>query len=149
MRRIAPDETKRILSERWEAWCDSFTSGNRGRLVDIEVFDAEIGPEPLTEHAALVAIDYDPTDKGNDFVISHGDTATPSRHVISGPVALWQIQDANGLVVSLEIEDQRGGRTVVTLGCSTGARHLTSPRHPPIETSQKCRAPSQERTLDS
>lgn len=116
MGKIAPDETKNIPRERWEAWCDSFTNGNRGRLMDIEVVDAALGPEPLADQVVLVAIDYDPAGKGNDFVISFGDYEAPSRHVISGPVALWQAQDANGLVVSLEIEDQRGGRTVVTLG---------------------------------
>jgi hypothetical protein len=119
MRRIAPDETKRIPRERWEAWCDSFTNGNQGRLVDIEVIDAEMGPKPLAEHAVLVAIDYDPPDKGNDFVISYGDAASPFRHVILGPVTLWQAQDANGLVVSLEIEDQQGNRTILSLGWNT------------------------------
>jgi hypothetical protein len=69
----------------------------------------------LADGAALVAIDYDPEGKGNDFVISYGDAQAPSYHTVAGPVALWQAQDQNGVVVSLEIEDERGGRTTVTL----------------------------------
>ena len=115
MANIAPDETKRIPSERWEAWCGTFTNGNHGRLIRIEIVSDELGAEPLADGAALVAVDYDPAGKGNNFVISYGDEAAPSRHVVAGPVALWQAQDENGLVVSLEIEDERGGHTIVTL----------------------------------
>jgi len=102
-------------AEGWEAWCDTFTNGNRGRLLRIEIVGDEVGAEPLADGAGLVALDYDPAGKGKDFVISYGDEGAPSSHVIADPVALWQAQDENGLVVSLEIEDQRGGRTIVTL----------------------------------
>ncbi len=113
-----PTTSKEIAAERWEAWCDTFTNGNRGRLVSIEIVSDELGAEPLAERATLIAIDYDPAGKGNNFVISYGDEAAPSRHVVAGPVALWQAQDENGLVVSLEIEDQREGRIIVTLSAS-------------------------------
>ena len=115
MANIASDETKRIPTERWEEWCDTFTNGNRGRLIRIEVVSDELGAEPLAVGAALVALDYDPAGKGNNFVISYGDEGAPSSHVIAKPVALWQAQDENGLVVSLEIEDAAGSRVVVTL----------------------------------
>jgi hypothetical protein len=35
-------------------------------------------------------------------------------HVVSAPVRLWQIEDANGLVGTLEIEDANGQRTVLS-----------------------------------
>lgn len=115
MGKIASDETKAIPVERWSEWCDLFTNGNRDRLIGIETVDAELGAEPLADGVALVAIDYDPEGKGNDFVLSYGDEQAPSRHTVAGPVALWQAQDQNGVVVSIEIEDEHGGRTVVTL----------------------------------
>lgn len=115
MARIASDETKSIPVERWEAWSVSFTNGNRGRIINIEVVDPELGSEPLADQVVLVAIDHDPVGKGNDFIISYGDGSAPSRHVISAPVELWQAQDADGLVVSLEIEDEHGGHTIITL----------------------------------
>jgi hypothetical protein len=49
------------------------------------------------------------------FVLGYGDEQALSHHMVAGPVALWQGQDRNGVVVSLEIEDERGGRTIVTL----------------------------------
>ena len=110
-----PTTSKEIAAERWEAWCDTFTNGNRGRLVGIEMVSDELGAEPLAEGAPLVAIDYDPAGEGNNFVISYGDEAAPSRHVVAGPVAPWQAQDENGLVVSLDIEAEDGSRTIVML----------------------------------
>jgi hypothetical protein len=71
--------------------------------------------ETLVDGAPFVAIDYDPTDKGNDMVVTYGDEQEPSGHVISGPVALWQAQDENGLVVSVEIEAEGGTKTIVVL----------------------------------
>jgi hypothetical protein len=115
MGRITSDETKAIPVERWGEWCDLFTNGNRGRLIGIEIVDSEMGAQALADSVALVAIDHDPDGKGNDFVISYGDEVAPTRHTVPGPVALWQAQDQNGVVVSLEIEDERGGRTIVRL----------------------------------
>jgi hypothetical protein len=115
MGRITSDETKAIPVERWGEWCDLFTNGNRGRLIGIEIVDSEMGAQTLADSVTLVAIDHDPAGKGNDFVISYGDEGAPTRHTVPGPVALWQAQDQNGVVVSLEIEDERGGRTIVML----------------------------------
>jgi hypothetical protein len=115
MTNIASDETKKIPAKRWADWSVTFTDGNRGRLMKIELVSDEMGAEPLADGAALVALDYDPAGKGNNFVISYGDEAAPSSHVVVGPVALWQAQDENGLVVSLDIEAEDGSRTIVTL----------------------------------
>ena len=115
MTNIASDETKKIPAKRWADWSVTFTDGNRGRLMKIELVSDELGAEPLVNCAALVALDYDPAGKGNNFVISYGDEAVPSSHVIAGPTALWQAQDENGLVVSLDIETEDGSRTIVML----------------------------------
>jgi len=116
MARIATDETKKIARERWKDWCDTFTNGNAGRPISIEIVDNEEGAETLAEDVAFVAIDFDPAGKGDDFVISYGAEATPTRHIVEAPVVLWQGQDVNGRVVALEIEDEEGGHTIVTLG---------------------------------
>ena len=109
-----PTTTKEIPAEGWEAWCDTFTNGNRGRSLSIDLVDDELGDERLAEGLPLVAIDYDPADKGDDFVVSYGQEAAPTSHVIQAPAGLWQAQDANGLVVSLEIEDKSGRRTILS-----------------------------------
>jgi len=111
----SPVTTKEIPTESWEDWCVTFTNGNRGRLISsIELVGHEIGDEPLAEGVPLVAIDYDPVHKGNDVVISYGQEAAPTRHLIQAPVRLRQAQDAHGLVVSLEIENQNGRRTILS-----------------------------------
>ncbi len=112
MHSAAPDEMKHIPTSRWEAWCDTFSNGNRGRLIRIEL-DEELGGEPLVAGAKLVAIDYDPPGKGNAFTISFGPDEAPTRHTINNPVALRQDQDVNGLVVSIRVEDAEGGVTMV------------------------------------
>lgn len=115
MPRIASDETKLIPSERWMGWFDTFTNGNRGRLISIEVVDDEAGDAAIVEDMELVAIDYDPVGKGNVFTISYGDDENPSRHSVENPTALWQGQDVNGVVVALEIESGDGTHTIITL----------------------------------
>ncbi len=114
MSKIAADETKAIALERWEEWCDTFSSGNRGRLLRIDIVSDKIGAESMAADIPLVAIDYDPVGKGNDMVITYGEEADPSRHLIAAPVALWQGQDENGVVVGLEIEDVDGDHVIIT-----------------------------------
>jgi hypothetical protein len=109
-----PTTTKEIPAEGWEAWCDTFTNGNRGRSFGMHLVDDEVGDARLVESASLVAIDYDPANKGNDFVISFGEELAPTSHIIRAPVRLWQAQDANGLVVALEIEEKSGRRTILS-----------------------------------
>jgi len=115
MTNIASDETKKIPADRWAEWSTTFTNGNRGRLIKIEIVGDEVGAEALADGTTLVALDYDPAGKGNNFVISYGDEVAPSSHMIAKPVGLWQAQDENGLVVSLEVETEDGSRTIVTL----------------------------------
>ena len=109
-----PTTTKEIPAESWEEWCDTFTNGNRGRSLSIDLVDDEYGDERLAEGVPLIAIDYDPVHKGDDFVVSYGEEVAPTSHIIRAPVRLWQAQDVNGLVVALEIEDQSGRRTILS-----------------------------------
>ena len=103
-----------IEQAEWQDFFVTFTNGNRGRLVRIELISDALGVQSMVDGAALVALDYDPVGKANNLVFSYGDEAAPSSHVIAGPVALWQAQDENGLVVSLEIESEDGSRKIVT-----------------------------------
>ncbi len=107
-----PPITKEIPAERWMEWCDTFTNGNRGRSLGIRFVDEQYGAGSLAERAYFVAIDHDPVSKGNDFIISYGDEESLTSHVIRAPVTLWQVQDANGVVVALAIGDQNGRQTI-------------------------------------
>ena len=107
------EQTKQIAQERWSEFLSMFSNGNRGRRVAIEVTDMAIGDQPLTEAAPLFAIDYDPAGKGDDLVITTGRDEVDYSHKISAPVEIWELQDDNGKVVSLEVIDRNGAKTIV------------------------------------
>ncbi len=108
-----PQITRVIPAKRWQEWCVAFTNDNRGRSLSVSLADHEFGAETLAERVLMIAVDRDPFSKSNDIIIFYGDEESPTVHVVSAPVRLWQVQDANGLVEKMEIEDQNGRRTVL------------------------------------
>jgi hypothetical protein len=106
-------QTKKIDQGRWLEFLSMFSNGNRGRRVAIEVADMSNGDQPLTEAAPLFAIDYDPANKGDDLVITTGRDEVDYSHKINAPAEIWESQDDNGKVVSLEVIDRNGARTII------------------------------------
>jgi hypothetical protein len=106
-------QTKKIDQGRWSEFLSMFSNGNRGRRVAIEVADMAIGDQPLTEAAPLFAIDYDPANKGDDLVITTGRDEVDYSHKINAPAEIWESQDDNGKVVSLEVIDRNGTKTIL------------------------------------
>ena len=106
-------QSKRIDQGRWSAFLSMFSNGNRGRMIAVEVVDMANGDQPLTEAASLLAIDYDPADKGDDLVITTGRDGVDYSHTISDPVEIWESQDDHGKVVALEVIDRDGAKTIV------------------------------------
>jgi hypothetical protein len=51
------------------------------------------------------AIDYDPEDKGDLFILSYGNQAPLTTHVVDMPLELWQAQNEVGKVILLQIID--------------------------------------------
>jgi hypothetical protein len=90
-----------------------FSNGNRGRRVAIEVADLAIGDQPLTEAAPLLAIDYDPANKDDVLLITTGRDEVDYSHKINAPVEIWESQDDNGKVLSLEVIDRNGSKTIL------------------------------------
>lgn len=106
-------QTKKIDQGRWLEFLSMFSNGNRGRVVAIEVADMSIGDQPLTDASPLFAIDYDPANKGDDLVITTGRDEVDYTHKISAPVEIWESQDDNGKVVSLEVINRDGAKTIL------------------------------------
>ena len=106
-------QTKKIDQGRWSEFLSMFSNGNRGRGVAIEVADMSNGDQPLTEAAPLFAIDYDPANKGDDLVITTGRDEVDYSHKISAPAKIWESQDDKGKVVSLEVIDRNGTKTIL------------------------------------
>jgi hypothetical protein len=102
-----------IPAARWQEWCAAFTDDNRGRAISVSLADHEFGAETLAERVLMIAVGRDPFSKSNNISITYGDEQSPTVHVVSAPVRLWQAENANGLVGTLEIEDTSGRRTVL------------------------------------
>ena len=105
-------ETKNIPRERWQAFCESFTSGNRGRPGSITIVSEDAG-EQLAEATIFSAIEYDPVGKGDDLVIAYGGITPVAFDVVSTPYEIWQAQDQNGKVLALEIIDTEDRKIII------------------------------------
>jgi len=106
-------ESFQIGQDSWPQFFVAFSAGNQGRNVGIEVIDDETGEERITNSAPLLAVDYDPQDKGDDIVIATGRDGIDYTHTIASPMEVWEEEDEQGNIVSLEITDRSGVRTVV------------------------------------
>ena len=107
--------TKQIPAEQWGEFFDTFTNGNKGRLIKLEVIDREMGNETPVENMPLWALIYDPVGKGNDLTVEIGRDEVAYSHTIEAPNEVWQERDDNGKVVALEIKTEDGTQTILQL----------------------------------
>lgn len=106
---------KQIPTEQWVEFFDTFTNGNKGRLIDLEVLDQELGDEIPVKEQPLWSLIYDPVDKGNDLIIEIGREQVAYAHTIDSPNEVWQEQDDNGKVVALGIKADDETQAIVRL----------------------------------
>ena len=107
-------QTKKVEQENWLEFFSIFSNGNRGRLIAIEVEDMTSGDQPIADALPLLAIDYDPVNKGDDLVVTTGKEEVDYSHTISAPAEVWEAQDDNGEVIALEVINGDGARTIIT-----------------------------------
>ncbi len=100
--------------EEWPDFFVSVTNGNRGRMLSIEVFDSESGDLGAAKQGKLMAIDYDPVDKGNDIVVTTGVDEIEYSHTIEAPVEVFKAQHDSGEIGALEIVDQNNVKTILS-----------------------------------
>lgn len=106
---------KQIPAEQWVEFFDTFTNGNRGRLIDLEVLDRELGDETPVKEQPLWSLIYDPANKGNDLTIEVGRDRVAYGHTIEAPNEVWQEQDDNGKVVALGIKADDENQAIMRL----------------------------------
>jgi len=107
-------QTKQLPQTDWLDYFANFSNGNKGRLISIEIVNMTDGDLPLTDDSPLLAIDYDPVNKGNNITISTGINTIDYMHTISVPNEIWHQQDDNGKVISLEIKNLANTNTIIT-----------------------------------
>jgi hypothetical protein len=104
---------KHIPLERWGEFFEMFSHGNRGRVVEMELLDQEKGDQPLIQAAPLTSIDYQAEADGDSVIIHTGHNGTAYIHMITAPKEVWTGQDKNGVVMAVDITDQKGNHTVL------------------------------------
>lgn len=104
-----------ISQADWKDFFVTFSNGNRGRMLSIEVLDSETGSTGQMKQGKLMAVDYDPIGKGNDIVVTTGETEIDYSHTINAPVEVWKAQQESGEVGALEIIDQNNVKTILSL----------------------------------
>jgi hypothetical protein len=104
-----------VPREEWKDFFVTFSNGNRGRMLSLEVLDPEFGDSGQVKQGKLLALDYDPVDKGNDIVVTTGVDEVDYSHTIEAPVEVWKAQKDSGEVAALEIIDQNNLKTILSL----------------------------------
>lgn len=106
-------QSKQISRSNWPDFCVTFSNGNKGRTVTIEVLGEEEGDCQVVNSAPLLGIAYDPLGKGNDLIVATGRHQVEYAHRIAAPTEVWEAQAKDGLVTRLEMVDQNGIKTVI------------------------------------
>jgi Family of unknown function (DUF5335) len=109
------DINKSIEYDRWLEFFDQFSDGNRGRHVSIEILDSELGDEELIQNAPLMAMVYDPPNKGNKLTIETGKNEVTYAHTVDSPTEVLTGQDENGIMLAVQIRDAAGLKTLIKL----------------------------------
>jgi Family of unknown function (DUF5335) len=109
------DINKSVSSERWVEFFDQFSDGNRGRHISIEILDSELGDQELIQNAPLMAMVYDPPNKGNKLTIETGKNEVTYAHTVDSPTEVLTGQDENGIMLAVQIRDGAGLKTLIKL----------------------------------
>ena len=112
------DINKSVPSERWVEFFDQFSDGNRGRHISIELIGSELGDEELIQNAPLMAMVYDPPEKGDKLTIEIGKDQVTYAHTVDSPTEVLTGQDANGIMLAVQIRDAAGTKTLIKLQAS-------------------------------
>ena len=95
----------------WPTFFVAFSNANRGRAIAVTVDDPGLGRSCLNDGVPLLALDYDPADRGDDLIITIGRDSVEATHVIRSPIEVTELRDDQGAVTGLRILDHGGATT--------------------------------------
>jgi len=104
--------TRRIPSDQWISFLNSFSKQHEGWLVTLEVLDPELGAQTEASELPLEGISGSTAPK--TISISLGDA--PSNHLthtVNSPTQLWLSRTSQGADEALEIESIDGAKTLL------------------------------------
>lgn len=99
----------------WPAFFVAFSNANRGRAIAVTVDDPSLGRSCLNDGVPLLALDYDPADRGDDLVITIGRDSLEATHVIRSPTEVTELRDEQRAVTGLKIVDHAGATTEMSI----------------------------------
>jgi hypothetical protein len=105
--------TRQIETQNWSTFLASFSDGNRGRAMGIEIFGLSLGDQSVVQSAPLLDVSFDPEEHGTGIVISTGEEAEDYVHIVEGPTEVWEATEDNGVSNALEIVDRGGVKTIL------------------------------------
>lgn len=109
------DINKSVPRDRWVEFFDQFADGNRGRHISMEIIGSELSDGELIQNAPLMAMVYDPAGKGDKLTIEVGRDEVTYAHTVDSPTEVLTGQDANGIMLALQIADAAGTHTLIKL----------------------------------
>ena len=62
-------DTKQLPEDDWPGFFATFSTENRKHPVTVELISPELGDQILVKGAPLMAVDYDPPDKGANLIL--------------------------------------------------------------------------------
>ena len=105
---------RQIDREMWPDFCVTFSNGNRGRLLRIEVHQDDQGDNQVVGSGPLLGVAFHPLGKGNDIVVTTGREEVEYTHRIPAPIEVQELQTNVGQVTMLEIIDQNNTKTTLS-----------------------------------
>lgn len=101
---------KNIPQDEWQDRLSTFSSGHRGRI-------AAIATQGMTiiEGKHFRDMEFDPKGKGDDMIITLGTDKDLFTHTVNKPREVYLVEEDDGEVSSMEINDESGDTTIIHL----------------------------------
>jgi hypothetical protein len=108
-------ETKHIPIDEWSLFFDRFINENIGRPVRIEEFGPSEGARVLADKVPLLSLNFDPGSEGGLTVSTGSKEGILYEHRIGIPRDIWVKTTEAGQDEAVEVIDEEGTRSVLTL----------------------------------
>lgn len=107
--------TVEIEKSKWKSFCDDISRKRMDWDVSIQVLDPEMGAQKLTDELPFAGITFE--DKHGKAVIeiaTDNGAEGHQLHIIENPTRLLVSDNENRMNDTLDIEDERGVKTLIT-----------------------------------
>jgi hypothetical protein len=118
--------TKQLPRAEWKDYFQRFTreflSDDAPDAATIEVMSPTLGDQFEVSSARLLGLDYDPKEKTFEVLVEDLD------HLVFEPTEIWILEDASGLLSTIEVVQADGTKQIVYLRSSGAQTDDDSPR---------------------